>query len=335
MAATSFPIKARRVVFTGKQQVELASLTLEKPGEAEVLVRLERSLMSTGTENICFNRLFDEDTPWANWVKYPFYPGYSAVGIVEAIGSGVKTLKVGDRVAIRCGHQSHALWPEKDCVAIPSELTFEQAVWFALGKICFHGARAAEYKVGDSVLIIGAGPIGQMSTRWARAAGAARIMVVDSIAGRLEMAKLGGATATISQPIAQAREAILAANKGELPHIVMDSTGHAAVFASALGLVRNFGRVVIMGDTGTPSGQHLTGDVVGRGIHIVGAHDGHNTAEWNQNTIIELFFSLAASGRFSLDKLNTHHFKPEEFAEAYSIANRDRASTMGIVFNWS
>jgi 2-desacetyl-2-hydroxyethyl bacteriochlorophyllide A dehydrogenase len=332
--ASSIP-QARRVVFTGKQQVQLENFDVGEAGPGEVRVRMALSLMSTGTENIVFNRLFDPGTHWDNWVKYPFYPGYSAVGTVEAVGPDVKTLKVGDRVATRNSHASHSIRKETDCHLIPAEISFAEAVWFALAKITFQGARAADYKMGDSVLIIGAGPIGQMSVRWARAAGAQSIIVVDSIAGRLELASIGGATATISQPIAEAKEAVLQANRGELPRVVIDSTGAAPVFSAALGLAARYGTVVILGDTGTPSGQKLTGDVITRGLRIVGAHDGHNTEQWNDGTIVPLFFSLAKTGRFSLAKLNSHTFRPEDCAEAYGVANRDRASTMGIIFAWS
>jgi 2-desacetyl-2-hydroxyethyl bacteriochlorophyllide A dehydrogenase len=327
-------VQARRVTFTGQQQVELQPFSVGEPAAGEVRVCLKLSLMSTGTENIVFNRLFDPGTHWDNWVKYPFYPGYSSVGVVEAVGPDVKNLKPGDRVATRCGHSSHQLRQESDCHLIPAEIPFAEAVWFALAKIAFQGARAAEYKMGDSVLVIGAGPIGQMSTRWARAAGAPSIIVVDSVPGRLEMASVGGATATISQSITEARESILQANHGKLPRVVIDSTGVAAVFSAALGLAARFGTVVVLGDTGSPSGQRLTPDVITRGLRIVGAHDGHNNEQWNDGTIVPLFFSLVKTGRFSLAKLNTHTFRPEDCAEAYGVANRDRASTMGILFDW-
>jgi 2-desacetyl-2-hydroxyethyl bacteriochlorophyllide A dehydrogenase len=326
---------ARRIVFTGKQHVQLEAFSLEEPGSGEVLVRVTLSLMSTGTENIAFNRLFEAGSHWDRWVKYPFYPGYSAVGVVEAVGPDVTTLKVGDRVATRCSHSSHAVRNANDCHLIPREISDAEAVWFALAKITFQGVRAAEYKIGDSVLIIGAGPIGQMSVRWARAAGVKNILVVDSIAGRLELAQLGGATAIISQSIADAREAVLAANGNELPRVVIDSTGVTAVFAAALGLAARFGTVVILGDTGTPTGQHLTSDVITRGLRIVGAHDSHNNEQWNDGTIVPLFFELAKSGRFPLGKLTSHTFAPEACVDAYGIANRDRASTMGIIFDWN
>ena len=325
-------LSARRLVFPGKQQVLIEDFKLPEVQAGEVLIRTSLSLMSTGTENIVFNRLFDPGTHWDAWVKYPFYPGYCAVGTVEESRGSV--LKPGDRVTVRSSHQSHSICPEAKCSRIPDSVPFENAHWFALAKIASHGALAAGYKLGDTVLIIGAGPIGQMAVRWANAAGAASIIVVDSAGERLSMAKSGGATATISSPIADAKAAIMAANNGRLPRIVIDSTGNEIVFAAALGLADKFGKVVILGDTGAPSKQQLTSDVITRGITIVGVHDGHETAEWTAATITDLFLSLAASGRFPLEGLNTHFFAPGDCANAYEVVNRERARTMGVVFDW-
>ena len=194
---------------------------------------------------------------------------------------------------------------------------------------------AARYSLGDSVLIIGAGPIGQMSIRWARAAGCAKITVVDTAAHRLPLAQAGGATAVVTTPIGEARTAILAAGDGKLPRVVIDSTGHAAVFASALSLAADRGTVVIMGDTGSPASQALTSDVIMRGLTIIGAHDAHNTAEWNGATISQLFFNLVATGRFPMAGLTSHTFAPKLATEAYVTANRDRSSTMGLIFDWT
>jgi threonine dehydrogenase-like Zn-dependent dehydrogenase len=90
-----------------------------------------------------------------------------------------------------------------------------------------------------------------------------------------------------------------------------------------------------MGDTGSPARQALTPDVILRGLTIVGAHDGHNTSAWNGATIAQLFFNLVASGRFPMTGLTSHVFAAEEATEAYLTANRDRASTMGLIFDWT
>ncbi|HEX4084592.1 MAG TPA: zinc-binding alcohol dehydrogenase [Chthoniobacteraceae bacterium] len=290
--------------------------------------------MSTGTENIVFNRLFDPGTHWDWWVKYPFYPGYAVVGAVESLGRGTKGLKVGDRVACRSAHGSHSNQAVADCFPIPDNVPSEEAVWFAFAKIAFHGVSVAQLRLGESTLIIGAGPIGQMAVRWAAAAGAESILALDPIERRLAMARAGGATAVLSQPLHEARQAILDCNSAVLPRVVIDSTGNSKVFQQALGFVRNFGTMVVLGDTGQPGLQALTPDVITRGLHIVGAHDAHNDATWNNSTISRLFFSLASRSRFPLDQLSTHRFSPAECGDAYLLVNRDRANTMGVLFDW-
>jgi len=326
---------ARRLVFSEKQQVALEPFEIGDPGPGEVRIRTHLSMMSTGTENIVFNRLFDPGTHWDNWVKYPFYPGYIAVGVVEAAGAQVASVAVGDRVAFRTAHASHAILAADRCYPVPASIPFEQAVWFALAKIAFQGARAARYRLGDSALVIGAGPIGQMSVRWARAAGVVPITVIDQVPNRMDAARAGGATATLTLPLAEAKPALLEAGGGRLPRVVIDSTGNAAVFAAALGLAADQGKVVILGDTGSPGKQALTPDVITRGLTIVGAHDVHNNAEWNDATVTRLFFELAVADRFPLGGLTSHVFAPEACANAYATANRDRAATMGILFDWA
>jgi 2-desacetyl-2-hydroxyethyl bacteriochlorophyllide A dehydrogenase len=326
---------AQRVVFTGKQQLSFEEYKPESVSENSVAVRTLCSLMSTGTENIVFNRLFDAGTHWDRWVKYPFYPGYSAVGEVTETGPAVKSVKPGDRVAIRAGHASNHVVPEERCYKVPTSLDPKLAAWFALAKITFMGARAAGYFLGDSVLIVGAGPIGQMSIRWAAAAGVENIIVTDMVEMRLEMAKRGGATTVIAKPIDQAREAILEANSGQLLKIVIDSTGNAAVFSTALTLTASRGRAIVLGDTGTPSNQQLTSDVITRGLSIIGAHDGLCDATWTEARIMQLFFNLVTTRRFPLESLNTHTFAAKDCAKAYETANRQRGQTMGILFDWT
>jgi threonine dehydrogenase-like Zn-dependent dehydrogenase len=116
--------------------------------------------------------------------------------------------------------------------------------------------------------------------------------------------------------------------------VVVDSTGNHQVFVATQRLARDFGRIVLLGDTGEPSKQTLTHEVMRRGLVITGAHDVHNSAEWDNATITAFFYQLVAAGRISLAGMNSHRFAPEQCAEAYGVANRDRASTMGIIFDW-
>ncbi|MEX0777867.1 MAG: zinc-binding alcohol dehydrogenase [Phycisphaeraceae bacterium] len=342
----------RRISFTGKQQVELQTCEPASLGAGDVRVRGLYSLMSTGTENIVFNRLFEPGTHWDQWVKYPFYPGYAMIGQVIEIGGQVSQRQVGQIVALRRGHASETTLAWDATFPVPAGVDLRQATWFALAKIASHGARVAEHALDQSVAIVGAGPVGQMSVRWAHAAGVRRLVVVDMVEGRLALARAGGATATCALPVDQAKDQVWAACDHPARHatppgaaksaaaeagpdVVIEVTGHPAVFAPSLALPRKFGTVVLLGDAGAPAGQHLTPDVITRGLHIVGAHDGHNDDQWNNAIAIARFFELVRDGRFPLDGLITHTFKPGQAAQAYELANTRRSETMGILFDWT
>lgn len=293
------------------------------------------SLMSTGTENIVFNRAFDPGTHWERWAgRYPFYPGYALVGRVDEVGAAVEGLATGVMVACRPPHASLAVLPASECVPVPPGIEPPLAAWFALAKIAFVGARAADYRTGERVLVIGAGPIGQMSLRWAHIAGAQTVVVVDPLAARLELARAGGASATICASSADIGGDVRRASGGQLPAKVIDTTGNSDVFAQALALVADRGRLVLIGDSGRPQQQHLTSDCITRGLTIVGAHDAH-ISRAEEPAIYRLFFDLLGDGRFRLDGLNTHIFSPGRCTDAYALANARRAETMGIIFDWT
>jgi 2-desacetyl-2-hydroxyethyl bacteriochlorophyllide A dehydrogenase len=324
-----------RLVFPEKQRVELESCALVPPETGQVLVRTAYTLMSTGTENIVFNRDFEPDTIFAAWAReYPFFPGYLAAGRVEELGAGVSAFAPGDPVFLRGTHASHHTVDVEACTRLPRGLDLRDAAWCGLAKIAFRGAHAAGFGVGQRVAIVGAGPVGQMLVRWARAAGMETIAVVDPAELRLELARRGGATACIARPLADAEPALRALFDGRRPGLIVDTTGNASVFADALRAVGRFGRIVLLGDTGRPSEQRLTHDVIGKGLTIVGVHDTHDRDGWDEKRIHRAWLSLVASGRFALDGLITHEFAPTDCAAAWALVNARRAATLGVVFNW-
>lgn len=326
----------QRIRFTGQQQADLEDFDLPSLKSGQVHVHVSYSLMSTGTEGIVYGRLFDPGTHWDNWVRYPFYPGYASIGTIVAVGDGVTDRKVGQTVAVRCGHATDCIVGAAQTMPVPDGVDPQDATWFALAKIASHGARAAGHWLGQSVAVVGAGPVGQMAVRWAAASGVRSLVVVDPAESRLAMAQAGGATAVISKPVGEAKDAVWAATpNGDGPDVVFEVTGHPAVFAPTLSLPNKFGKVVLLGDTGRPQAQHLTPDVVIRGITITGVHDSHNDEQWNELIAVDSFFQLVARGRFPLDGLITHRFKLADAPGAYAFAASHRSETMGVLFDWA
>ena len=317
------------------------AIILPRPGAAELIeepageprvgqlrLRTRCTLMSAGTESTVFAGRFEAGTHWARYAQFPFRPGYACVADGE---------QAGTRVAVRAPHASHVLADADRCVPVPADLPDEQAVWFALAKIAFVGIRVGNVRPGSRVLIVGAGPIGQMTVRWAAAAAASDVVVVDMVAQRLGLALAGGATATVAGALDDMGEEISGAFAGDAPDIVIDATGHPAALPGALRAAADKGTVVLLGDAGFPSQQHLTSDVIVRGVRIAGAHDAYTIgdARWdNDREIVRLFFRLATTGRFPLDGLTSHRFTPDACQRAYELAATARQDAMGIVFDW-
>jgi 2-desacetyl-2-hydroxyethyl bacteriochlorophyllide A dehydrogenase len=329
-------VEPRRIVFPERGRVVLEPFDLPDVGPKQVLVRTRFSLVSSGTERTALHARYDAGTHWEGYARYPFYPGYAAVGEIIATGDDVRDLSVGDVVASRFRHASHHVSDAIGCSRVPDDIDEQQATWFALAKVALMGARVAEYGLGTRVLTIGAGPIGQMTVRWVNAAGARHNVVVDPSPARRTLAQHGGATAVVAD-LAD-RKSVLAACGGSRPECVIDATGNAAVLAQALPLAAMKGRVVILGNTGSPAEQHITDDVITHALHIVGAHDVLSMLElpWDgDRSLHELFFHLVRTGRFDLDGLITDVVNPSDAEAAYRAADERPGETVGVVFDWS
>lgn len=328
------------IAFTGANQVELHDLPVPAPAADEVLIESRRTLISTGTELTCLGRRFEPGSHWDQWVKYPFYTGYSNAGVVVKTGSAVTRFNPGDRVASRTGHRRFVVARESELVAIPEGVSDDEAVWFGIACIVQNGIRRAEHTLGDNVLVIGLGLLGQLAVQFARLSGAREIIAIDTAPRRLEFARAHGATVLLQKSVADVRSDILAATGGRLADVVYDITGHPAVLAPALTLARDLGKVVLLGDAGSPTQQHITGDLISRGLRLIGAHDNNppktanDHAWWTRNHMADLFMTYLARRQMRVDDMITHRFKPSDAPAAYARLTEDRATAMAVVFEW-
>jgi len=274
-------------------------------------------------------------------VNYPFHPGYCMAGTVVARGEAATRFQVGDRVATRGPHQSVAVVAEARSIPIPPQVADDVACWYGLATIAQNAVRRANPSLGDSVAIIGLGLIGQLLVQYVRLLGARQIFAVDTAPARLDMASRHGATHPIGRDVVEARSDVMGATADRGCDLVFDATGAPAVFPSALKLVRELGKLVLVGDSGHPSRQHLTGDLVTRGITVLGAHDGNAGLvatphmPWSNPAMGELFLEYVRRGDMRVHDLVTHRFRPEQAAEAYRTLLENRESAVGVLFEWT
>jgi 2-desacetyl-2-hydroxyethyl bacteriochlorophyllide A dehydrogenase len=325
-----------RIVFPRQGEVALVPFEPGFPGPDELRVRTLYSLMSIGTETTVLYRRYADDSHFARMFSFPqLKTGVQAVGRIEVCGDKVTEFAAGDLVFMRRAHGSHQVLPARECSPVSRTMDPKAACWAGLAKTAFRAAWASPFRRGARILIIGAGPVGQMAVRWAHAAGAAVIAVADLSRFRLEHAARGGATELFCGTAAQHAEAVSRIDDGRGPALVVDTTGNAAVFRDALAVVARFGKVVLLGDTGFPGHQCLTPDLMTKGLTVQATHDSHDRDGWTQHRVDRLFFACVQRGRFRLDRLITHEFAPEDCTAAYTLAESARDRTLGILFDWT
>jgi threonine dehydrogenase-like Zn-dependent dehydrogenase len=129
---------------------------------------------------------------------------------------------------------------------------------------------------------------------------------------------------------------------GEMLDVVFDITGRADVLAPATELLRKLGRLVLLGDSPTPSRQHLGPRVVGHSIAILGIHGfmfpEHGTPfnQWTAARMTEVFFDLVAQGRMDMGPLHDRTLRPEDAPAHYAaLLAGEMAHEIGHVFDWT
>jgi alcohol dehydrogenase len=275
--------------------------------------------------------------------------GHEAVGTVEAVGAGVKTVKAGDRVLVSCitscgacrfcregrygqclggggwilGHTIDGTQAEYVRVPfadtsthqVPAGVADEQILMLAdiLPTGYEVGVLNGTVRPGDVVAVVGAGPIGLAAIMGARLFSPSHIVAIDLVDSRLDAAKQFGADIVVNNSREDA-EAIIAELTGGLgADVSIEAVGMPATFEQAVRLARPGGHIANIGVHGEPVTLHLE-DLWIRDVTITtGLVDTSTTP-----TLLRLVLSHQLdAGRFV-----THHFTLDQFEEAYDVFAR-------------
>ncbi len=159
------------------------------PAENEVRTRTLYSGITNGTErnDLIGGNYAHEDG------KLPAVGGYQNVGEVIEVGSGVQDLEFGDLLYMSQRHLEFCLEPEDRLhIKLPPEIKLEEAALFGVAGVAMRCCRNANLRIGDRMLVVGAGIVGQLVAQIAASVGA-RVTLCDVNAHRLEIAEAIGA----------------------------------------------------------------------------------------------------------------------------------------------
>jgi 2-desacetyl-2-hydroxyethyl bacteriochlorophyllide A dehydrogenase len=345
-------MKATRVVFPAAKNVVIEEYETGSTGPGRVLLKTEKTLISTGTELTGLSGDFPEQSNWAKYIQYPFSPGYSYVGTVMEVGDGVEGLRPGQQVVGAAPHANAVVVAAGAVMPLPEGISPEEGTFAQLAGTVLNGVRRAKIELGECVVIVGAGLLGQMAAQLGRLSGAFPLVMVDLAEGRLALAKRLGVHETLRLSADEARPEILrlSKNRGIEParlqrdggaDCVFEVTGSAAVVAKAVALARREGRVILLGSSRGPSTIDFHDDTHGRGIILIGAHASTTprleTAQtpWTRHRNEEVFLELVQAGLFNVRDLITHRYPGTRADEAYAMLLEDRTRALGVILDWT
>ncbi|MFE0462459.1 zinc-dependent alcohol dehydrogenase family protein [Kitasatospora sp. NPDC058965] len=272
--------------------------------------------------------------------------GHEAVGTVVETGAGVRAFAAGDRVLVSCisacgrcaycrqgvygqctggggwilghlvdGTQAEYVrvpFADNSLHRLPAAVSDEDALLLAdiLPTSFEVGIRNGRVAPGDTVVIVGAGPIGLAAVTCARLYSPGRIVVVDLAESRLAAAKRAGADETVAAGTADA-DAIRALSRDGLgADVAIEAVGVPETFELCTRVVRPGGRVANVGVHGRPATLHLE-DLWIRNLTVTtGLVDTSSTP---------LLLDMLAAGRLDVSGLVTHRFGLDEMPDAYDV----------------
>jgi len=275
--------------------------------------------------------------------------GHEAVGTVEEVGRAIRSFRPGDRVLVSCiagcgtcrfcreGHYGQctegggwALGHTIDGVQaqyarvpfgdlslhpLPQGVTDEAAVLLAdiLPTSYEVGVLNGRVRPGDTVVIVGAGPIGLAAVMTATLYSPGCIIVVDPAEPRRDAAKSLGADVVLDSQLEPALEVVRSMTGGLGADVVMEAVGIPATFEMCTALVRPGGRVANIGVHGAPATIHLETLWIKNVTITTGLVDTSSTPR---------LLKLLADGQLDPTPIITHRFGLEQFMEAYDVFGR-------------
>ncbi|HJX92882.1 MAG TPA: bi-domain-containing oxidoreductase [Pyrinomonadaceae bacterium] len=279
--------------------------------------------------------------------------GYSAAGVVVEVGEDVSEFQIGDRVACAgVGFASHAevlSVPKNLCVHLPESVSFDCGAFGTLGAIALQGVRLAEPTLGESIVVIGLGLVGQLTVQLLKANGC-RVFGLDLDPERVQLAiELGADEAAISNDESAKMIDSWTRGRGADAVLITAATDSNQPVEFAAKISRLKGRVVIVGMTGLniPRQPFFSRELkltismsYGPGRYDPDYEErGHDYplayVRWTEKRNIEAFVELIESGKLNVERLITHRFPIEDAESAYQlISGNVGESYLGVILNY-
>ncbi len=299
-------MKTDAMVLVGPGRIDMTQLDVPDPGPGEVMVEVKANGICRGDI-----ALFTGEMNYG----YPFFHGHEPVGVVTALGPGVKEFRVGDKVAClgSPSYRRHIITHVGRVAKIPDQ-SADLALWISEPPACAaNGAQNSEIQLGDKVVLLGCGYMGLLVFQCLPREILGRLVVADPDAERLALARSLGATETCNP---NDTDLVALANEIGGFDVVIEASGVRGTITLATKLLHNAGTLNIFG-------WHV-------GEEMLPTHDWHYKGLKVLNTSpmfvrdFSIYFraaiALMATGRLDQKQLITHRFPVSECQRAFEVA---------------
>jgi L-iditol 2-dehydrogenase len=346
----------RAAVLFGPGEFRIVDKPVPPPAEGEVLVKIAMC----GT---CGTDLKIQAHPFPGQPPYgQFTPGHEWTGTVVQLGAGVDELRIGDRVAIeahkgcgRCancvvgrytaclnngdrakGHRASGLTADggfaeyavhhiNALYRMPDNVSWEDAVLVTTAGTGLYGLDVAGgFIAGESVVVIGPGPVGLMTVQVCAALGAGQVILVGTRAARLELGRRLGADAVINardeDPVAAVKRLVGRAGAD----VVIEASGAPQAPQYCVEMVRRAGRLLFLAFYK----ERITFDLslaIQNDVTLF-------TSRGEGGANVKRALSLAAQGKIRGRELVTHHFPLDQINEGFRVVRERDGDPIKVVF---
>jgi len=318
-------------------------------GPNDVLIKIRKTAIC-GTDMHIYN--WDE---WAqNTIPVPMHVGHEYVGTVEAMGTEVRGLKIGQRVSgeghIVCGHcrncragrrhlcrntvgvgvnrpgafADYLVIPAVNAFPIPDDIPDEIASILDPFGNAAHTALSFDL-VGEDVLITGRGPIGIMAAAICRHVGARHVVITDVNDYRLDLAKKMGAHRTVNIQREKLRDIMPSLNMVEGFDVGLEMSGVPAAFRDMLDVMNHGGKIAMLG---IPPGDMAIDwtRIIFKGLTLKGIYG---------REMFETWYKMIAliQGGLDLTPMITHRFDVKDYLEGFRTMGSGKSGK--VVLDWS
>jgi threonine 3-dehydrogenase len=275
-------------------------------GPNDVLVRVEAASIC-GTDL----HIYSWDPLMRRRIHPPLVFGHEFCGTVEAVGSEVEAIKPGQFVSaemhVACGHclqcrigQQHICQNLKIIGIVHTVLAGEIA--------------------GQTVAVVGCGPIGLMAIQVAKACGASAIYGIEVKPHRLELAQKVGAVAGFNPKETDVVAAVREATAGAGADVVLEMSGNPGAIQQAFKMLRGGGRLSLLGLPTEPVTLDLVPDVIFKGATVQGIYGRRMYDTWYR------MLALLKAGALNLDLIISDRLPLEQFEKAFDLLGQGQAS---------